>query len=69
MVQRRRKILPRLAVLVALGVVGLFAVLPRADAHGTATAPTVAEATPDVLFTAAPVSSGQFGQFYAPSSH
>ena len=34
--QRRRKMLTRLAAVLAIGVGGLVAVLPRADAHGPA---------------------------------
>ena len=59
--QRRRKVLTRLGALLALGIGGTMAVLPRADAHG------VSAATHDpksVLLSPDRLSGERFAAFY-----
>jgi hypothetical protein len=60
--QRRRKMLTRIGALLALGVGGMLAVLPRADAHGTIVANTDPKS---FLLSPEPMSGEQFAAFYA----
>ena len=64
--QRRRKMLTRLAALLTLGLGGLLAVLPRADAHDAARV-TVADASigKSLLLSPEPMSGARFAAFYA----
>ena len=59
----RRKMLTRVAALLALGLGGLFAVLPRADAHDAAVAahPT----SKSFLLSPERLSGERFAAFYA----
>jgi hypothetical protein len=59
--QRRRKMLTRLGALLALGLGGMLAVLPRADAHGP-----VAESDRPRSFLLSPerLSGERFSAFY-----
>jgi hypothetical protein len=60
--QRRRKMLTRLGALLVLGLGGMLAMLPRADAHG----PVVANADPrSFLLSPEPMSGERFSAFYA----
>jgi hypothetical protein len=60
--QRRRKMLTRVAALLTLGLAGMFAVLPRADAHG----PMVTSSDPkSFLLSPEPMSGERFSAFYA----
>ena len=59
--QRRRKMLTRIAALLALGLAGMLAVLPRADAHGA----VVANSDPkSFLLSPEPMSGERFAAFY-----
>ncbi|MBN9346718.1 MAG: hypothetical protein J0I48_11050 [Devosia sp.] len=63
--QRRRKMLTRVAALLILGIGGMLAVLPRADAHGTLAT------TPDpksFLLSPESLASARFATFY-PLTH
>lgn len=60
--QRRRKMLTRVAALLALGVGGMLAVLPRADAHGVVARPSDPRS---LLLSPEPLSRGRFAEFYA----
>jgi len=62
---RRRKMLLRVGALLILGVGGLLAVLPRADAHDVAVKPVEAKVS---LLSPAPLSGRQFSAFY-PLTH
>jgi len=62
--QRRRKMLTRLVALLALGLGGLLAVLPRADAHDPQTT-LVADTTRSFLLSPEPMSGERFAAFYA----
>jgi hypothetical protein len=64
--QRRRKMLTRIGALIALGVGGLLAVLPRADAHD-AQVQAVAEMGGPSSFLLSPerMSGERFAAFYA----
>lgn len=59
-VQRRRKMLTRIGALLVLGIGGMLAVLPRADAHGTVAASTDPRA---FLLSPEPVSGPRFAVF------
>ena len=60
--QRRRKMLSRIGALLALGIGGMLAVLPRADAHGA----VVTSADPkSFLLSPEPMSGERFAVFYA----
>ena len=60
--QRKRKMLTRVGALLALGIGGMLAVLPRADAHGT----IAANADPkSFLLSPQPMSDAQFSTLYA----
>lgn len=60
--QRRRKMLTRIGALLALGIGGMLAVLPRADAHG----PVAANSDPkSFLLSPEPMSGERFSAFYA----
>jgi hypothetical protein len=60
--QRRRKMLTRLGALLALGIGGMLAVLPRADAHGA----IVQQHDPrSFLLSPEPMSGERFSAFYA----
>ncbi len=62
--QRRRKVLARLGALLVLGIGGMMAVLPRADAHGV----TVRSADPrSFLLSPEPMSGQRFAAFYVPA--
>ena len=61
--QRRRKMLTRLGALLALGLGGMLAVLPRADAHGTM--PASNSDPRSFLLSPEPMSGEQFSAFYA----
>lgn len=59
--QRRRKMLTRLGALLALGLGGMLAVLPRADAHG----PVVNSGDPQSFLLSPERMSGErFAVFY-----
>jgi len=59
--QRRRKMLTRIGALLALGIGGMLAVLPRADAHGA----VVANSDPkSFLLSPEPMSGERFAAFY-----
>jgi len=60
--QRRRKMLTRIGALLALGIGGMLAVLPRADAHGAITASTDPKS---FLLSPEPMSGERFAAFYA----
>ena len=60
--QRRRKMLTRIGALLALGIGGMLAVLPRADAHGVVTANTDPKS---FLLSPEPMSGERFAAFYA----
>jgi hypothetical protein len=60
--QRRRKMLTRIGALLALGIGGMLAVLPRADAHG---AMTVSNDPRSFLLSPEPMSGERFAAFYA----
>lgn len=60
--QRRRKMLTQLVAIVALGLAGVLAILPRADAHVTSAA---AGDPRSILLSPAPISGEQFAVFYA----
>jgi hypothetical protein len=63
-VQRKRRVLIRYGAVVVLGVAGLIAILPRADAHGT-DAQIIAPADRlSALLSPAPLSGRQFAAFY-----
>jgi hypothetical protein len=60
--QRRRKMLTRIGALLALGIGGMLAVLPRADAHGAVVA---AHSDPkSFLLSPEPMSGERFAAFY-----
>ena len=59
--QRRRKMLTRLSALLALGIGGMLAVLPRADAHGAVMA---ANDPKSLLLSPEPMSGERFSAFY-----
>jgi hypothetical protein len=60
--QRRRKMLTRIGALLTLGLAGMFAVLPRADAHG----PVATSSDPkSFLLSPEPMSGERFAAFYA----
>lgn len=60
--QRRRKMLTRVAALLALGLGGMLAVLPRADAHGMIAANSDPKS---FLLSPEPMSGERFAVFYA----
>jgi hypothetical protein len=60
--QRRRKMLTRIGALLALGLGGMLAVLPRADAHGTIVVPHEPKS---FLLSPEPMSGERFAAFYA----
>ena len=60
--QRRRKMLTRLGALLALGIGGMLAVLPRADAHGAVVTTTDPKS---FLLSPEPMSGERFAAFYA----
>jgi hypothetical protein len=60
--RRRRKTLTHIAALLTLGIAAMFAVLPRADAHGVL---TVSSDPKVLLLSPEPVSGKRFGTFYA----
>ena len=60
--QRRRKMLTRIGALLALGIGGMLAVLPRADAHG---AMVVSGDPKSFLLSPEPMSGERFSAFYA----
>ena len=60
-VQRRRKMLTRLSVLLVLGIGGMLAVLPRADAHGGVA--TVSDPK-SLMLSPEPMSGERFSAFY-----
>ena len=60
--RRRRKMLTRVAALLALGLGGLFAVLPRADAHDAAHADTTNGKS--LLLSPERMSGERFSVFY-----
>ena len=60
--QRRRKMLTRIAALLTLGLAGMLAILPRADAHGTIAASSDPKS---VLLSPEPMSGERFSAFYA----
>jgi hypothetical protein len=60
--QRRRKMLTRIGALLALGIGGMLAVLPRADAHGAVVANTDPKS---FLLSPEPMSGERFAAFYA----
>ncbi len=59
--QRRRKMLTRLSALLAIGIGGMLAVLPRADAHGTVLATNDPKS---LLLSPEPLSGERFSTFY-----
>jgi hypothetical protein len=60
--KRRRKMLTRLGALLALGLGGMLAVLPRADAHGA----IAGSGDPkSILLSPEPLSGERFSVFYA----
>jgi hypothetical protein len=59
--QRRRKMLTRVGALLVLGLAGTFAVLPRADAHGTVVKQADAKA---FLLSPHSISGRHFAAFY-----
>jgi hypothetical protein len=63
--QRRRKMLIRVGAVLLLGLGGMLAVLPRADAHGT-----IAKQVDPKAFLLSPrsISSRHFAEFF-PLSH
>ena len=63
--QRRRRMITRFATVFALGLCGMLAILPRADAHGAAVPSNDPEA---ILLLAKPLSSQAFAAFY-PVTH
>jgi hypothetical protein len=61
--QRRRKMLTRIGPLLALGIGGMLAVLPRADAHGVV---AMDHSNPkSFLLSPEPMSGERFAAFYA----
>lgn len=64
--QRRRKMLARLGALLALGLGGLAAVLPRADAHDASRmAASDIGHSRSLLLSPEPMSGERFSAFYA----
>jgi hypothetical protein len=65
--QRKRKLLTRLAALVALGVGGLLAVMPHPGANEAAVAANEASLSEPMrlLLTPSPLSSARFLGYYA----
>jgi|GEM_PF-3269519 len=63
-VQRKRRVLIRSAVVVALGVAGLIAILPRADAHDRSRQTVAQPFGLSALLSPAPISGRQFAAFY-----
>jgi hypothetical protein len=63
-IQRRRRVLIRYGVVVALGIAGLVAVLPRADAHDGSQQIVVRAPSLSTLMSPAPISGRQFAAFY-----
>lgn len=64
--QRRRKMLTRIGALIAVGVGGLLAVLPRADAHDAQAQMTAQAGGPQsVLLSPERMSGERFAVFYA----
>lgn len=61
--QRRRKMLTRLGALLALGLGGMLAILPRADAHGAIV--TASTDPRSFLLSPEPMSGERFSAFYA----
>lgn len=67
--QRRRKMLTRLAAVLAVGLAGLAAVLPRADAHGPAQVAAIhADAAGSLLLAPERLSGKRFAALYAPGA-
>ncbi len=66
-VQRNRKLLLRSGILALLGLGGLFAVLPRADARGAA--PMVVASLEDrsILLSPEPLTDSLFSTLYPPA--
>jgi hypothetical protein len=60
--QRRRKMLTRLGALLVLGLGGMLAVLPRADAHGPV---STSGDSRSFLLSPEPMSGERFSAFYA----
>ena len=60
--QRRRKMLTRIGALLTLGLAGMFAILPRADAHGSVTKNGDPKS---FLLSPEPMSGERFAAFYA----
>jgi hypothetical protein len=63
--QRRRRMLARLGALLALGLGGLAAILPRADAHDASRAMVADMGSRSLLLSPEPMSGERFSAFYA----
>jgi hypothetical protein len=61
--QRRRKMLSRIGALLVLGLGGMLAILPRADAHGSV---ATSDDPRSFLLSPARLWSDKFGTFYPP---
>jgi hypothetical protein len=59
--QRRRKMMTRVGALLVLGLGGMLAVLPRADAHGTIARPVDPKS---FLLSPRSISSRHFAEFF-----
>ena len=65
--QRRRQMLTRWGVALLLCLVGLISVLPRANAHDTASLSVAELSSKDYLLSPEPMSSARFGALVAPA--
>jgi hypothetical protein len=63
-VQRRRRVLIRYGAVTALGIAGLIAILPRADAHDAAPQMVARADRLSALLSPEPISGRQFSAFY-----
>ena len=68
LVQRKRKLLIRCGAAAAIGLAGLLAVLPRADANDASRQTVVGEDSFNALLSPKPVSGRQFAILY-PMTH
>ena len=65
LVPRRRKMLTRVGALLALGLGGLFAVLPRTDAYVSSRTAVADLGGKSFLLSPEPMSGERFSAFYA----
>ena len=65
--QRRRRLLTQLGVLLAVGLGGLLAILPRVDAHDGSRLAVADIGAKSFLLSPERMSGQQFSGFYAPA--